>query len=146
MEIICHRFLVRLHFFKIELLHQLHLCLQKRKRIRAKRTPAESKLALKVSSTHSIYCTNYAFALVTSPHSADNIALEKKILYIKIYRIVDNDYQEEACLEVLEDMRQCCLKFQQSNSLCCSGINLEKSYLTDDKKSLDNSRNYLPKV
>ncbi|XP_055692129.1 cx9C motif-containing protein 4 [Lutzomyia longipalpis] len=40
----------------------------------------------------------------------------------------ENNFQEDACLEVLEEMRQCCLKWHRE-SLCCSGIKLEKSYL-----------------
>ncbi|XP_055382254.1 cx9C motif-containing protein 4 [Condylostylus longicornis] len=37
-------------------------------------------------------------------------------------------YQESRCLEELEDMRQCCLKWHKE-SLCCSGIILDKDYL-----------------
>ncbi|KAH8373746.1 hypothetical protein KR200_009182 [Drosophila serrata] len=44
-----------------------------------------------------------------------------------------NNYQEDKCLDVLEDMRQCCLKWHKV-SVCCSGIDLEKSYLPEEKK------------
>lgn len=40
----------------------------------------------------------------------------------------ENNFQEHRCSEVLERMRLCCLKWHKE-SLCCSGINLEKSYL-----------------
>ncbi|CAD7088984.1 unnamed protein product [Hermetia illucens] len=49
----------------------------------------------------------------------------------------ENNYQEGSCLDVLEDMRQCCLKWHDQ-SLCCSGINLEKSYLP--KKSVETGK------
>ncbi|XP_013118175.1 cx9C motif-containing protein 4 [Stomoxys calcitrans] len=42
----------------------------------------------------------------------------------------ENNYQEEKCLEVLEQMRLCCLKWH-ATSLCCSGIDLNRSYLPD---------------
>ncbi|XP_054736547.1 cx9C motif-containing protein 4 [Anastrepha obliqua] len=42
----------------------------------------------------------------------------------------ENNYQESKCLEVLEQMRLCCLKWHKE-STCCSGINLERSYLVD---------------
>ncbi|XP_017839402.1 cx9C motif-containing protein 4 [Drosophila busckii] len=45
-----------------------------------------------------------------------------------------NDFQERRCAEELEQMRQCCLKWHKE-SLCCSGIDLNKTYITkkDDK-------------
>lgn len=46
----------------------------------------------------------------------------------------ENHFQESACLEVLEEMRQCCLKWHEI-SLCCSGIKLEKSYLSEKATS-----------
>jgi len=49
-----------------------------------------------------------------------------------------NKFQENKCLEELEDMRQCCLKWYKE-SLCCSGINLDKSYLDRIKTSKSNS-------
>ncbi|XP_016977136.1 cx9C motif-containing protein 4 [Drosophila rhopaloa] len=45
----------------------------------------------------------------------------------------ENNYQEDKCLKVLEDMRQCCLKWHKE-SLCCSGIDLEKVYLPEASK------------
>ncbi|XP_017096796.1 cx9C motif-containing protein 4 [Drosophila bipectinata] len=45
----------------------------------------------------------------------------------------DNNYQEHKCLDVLEAMRQCCLKWH-TKSLCCSGIDLNKSYLPEAAK------------
>lgn len=41
----------------------------------------------------------------------------------------ENNYQEDKCLEVLEQMRICCLKWHKE-SLCCSGIDLEHPYIT----------------
>ncbi|KAH8305974.1 hypothetical protein KR018_007800 [Drosophila ironensis] len=41
-----------------------------------------------------------------------------------------NHYQESKCLDVLEAMRHCCLKWHET-SLCCSGIPLDKSYLPE---------------
>ncbi|XP_060652081.1 cx9C motif-containing protein 4 [Drosophila nasuta] len=40
----------------------------------------------------------------------------------------ENNYQEDRCVEVLEQMRVCCLKWHKE-SLCCSGIDLQKSYI-----------------
>ncbi|XP_037032446.1 cx9C motif-containing protein 4 [Bradysia coprophila] len=42
--------------------------------------------------------------------------------------LTKNNYQESACLDVLEEMRQCCLKYHDK-SLCCSGIKLDKPYI-----------------
>ncbi|KRF97477.1 cx9C motif-containing protein 4 [Drosophila tropicalis] len=44
----------------------------------------------------------------------------------------ENNYQEDKCVEVLEAMRQCCLKWHKE-SLCCSGIDLNKVYLPANK-------------
>ncbi|XP_039953038.1 cx9C motif-containing protein 4 [Bactrocera tryoni] len=47
----------------------------------------------------------------------------------------ENHYQESKCLEVLEQMRLCCLKWHKESN-CCSGIILERSYLVskDEQK------------
>ncbi|KAH8300229.1 hypothetical protein KR044_012012, partial [Drosophila immigrans] len=52
-----------------------------------------------------------------------------------------NNYQEDRCVEALEQMRVCCLKWHKE-SLCCSGIDLQKSYLkkADNDKSAGLSR------
>lgn len=47
------------------------------------------------------------------------------IFFSHLQFIPENSYQEEKCLEVLEEMRQCCIKWK-SQSLCCSGIDIEK--------------------
>ncbi|XP_055855408.1 cx9C motif-containing protein 4 [Episyrphus balteatus] len=47
-----------------------------------------------------------------------------------------NNWQESECLEVLEQMRLCCVKWHKE-SWCCSGIKLDQSYLTETKD--DNS-------
>jgi len=39
--------------------------------------------------------------------------------------ILDNWFQEERCAPILEDMRQCCIKWK-SESLCCEGIDISK--------------------
>jgi len=39
--------------------------------------------------------------------------------------LAENNYKEEKCLDVLEEMRQCCIKWK-SISLCCEGIDIEK--------------------
>jgi hypothetical protein len=39
----------------------------------------------------------------------------------------DNNYIEEKCLDVLEEMRQCCIKWKPV-SLCCEGIDIDKSH------------------
>ncbi|XP_032596835.1 cx9C motif-containing protein 4 [Drosophila grimshawi] len=44
----------------------------------------------------------------------------------------ENNYQEDRCTEVLEEMRICCLKWHKK-SLCCSGINLEEPRLEKPK-------------
>ncbi|KAH8421088.1 hypothetical protein KR222_010855, partial [Zaprionus bogoriensis] len=41
----------------------------------------------------------------------------------------ENNYQEHKCFAVLEDMRQCCIKWHKQ-SLCCSGIDLEKPFVS----------------
>lgn len=46
----------------------------------------------------------------------------------KYYLLIENNYQENKCLHVLEEMRQCCLKWHKE-SLCCSGIILDKPYI-----------------
>ncbi|KAL9913270.1 cx9C motif-containing protein 4 [Glossina fuscipes] len=42
----------------------------------------------------------------------------------------ENNYQESKCLDVLEQMRLCCVKWHRE-SLCCSGIDLQRSYLNE---------------
>ncbi|XP_055530408.1 cx9C motif-containing protein 4 [Wyeomyia smithii] len=39
----------------------------------------------------------------------------------------ENKFDETRCYDVLEDMRQCCLKWHKV-SLCCSGIKLDRDY------------------
>lgn len=39
--------------------------------------------------------------------------------------VLENNYQEDKCAEVLEAMRLCCLKWKEI-SLCCEGIEIEK--------------------
>lgn len=43
------------------------------------------------------------------------------------FTILENNYQEEKCLDVIEQMRQCCINWK-SVSLCCEGIDIEKNY------------------
>ncbi|XP_017960189.1 cx9C motif-containing protein 4 isoform X1 [Drosophila navojoa] len=50
--------------------------------------------------------------------------------------LVENNFQEHKCSEVLERMRLCCLKWHKE-SLCCSGINLEKSYLQNPEVEIN---------
>lgn len=45
--------------------------------------------------------------------------------------ILENHYQEDKCLEVLEEMRQCCIKWK-SVSLCCEGIDISKTIKQED--------------
>ncbi|KAG5672209.1 hypothetical protein PVAND_002353 [Polypedilum vanderplanki] len=52
----------------------------------------------------------------------------------------ENKYQEDNCLEVLEQMRQCCIKFK-SESLCCEGIDITKTYnISSKSKSLESEK------
>lgn len=46
---------------------------------------------------------------------------------------LENQYQEDKCWEVLEEMRKCCIKWK-SVSLCCEGIDLDKTYNPLEKK------------
>jgi hypothetical protein len=46
---------------------------------------------------------------------------------MKFFSLSENNWQESACQEVLESMRQCCLKWKDK-SLCCEGIDLNKEY------------------
>ncbi|XP_062555017.1 cx9C motif-containing protein 4 [Armigeres subalbatus] len=39
----------------------------------------------------------------------------------------EHHFDETKCYDVLEDMRQCCLKWHKV-SLCCSGIKLDRNY------------------
>ncbi|BFG03647.1 cx9C motif-containing protein 4 [Drosophila madeirensis] len=50
----------------------------------------------------------------------------------------ENNYQENKCADVLEAMRQCCLKWHKV-SLCCSGIDLGKPYQTEASKGAGKS-------
>ncbi|TMW52226.1 hypothetical protein DOY81_002693 [Sarcophaga bullata] len=51
----------------------------------------------------------------------------------------ENNYQEDKCLEVLEQMRQCCLKWHKQ-SLCCSGIALDRPYITKETAAENKSK------
>ncbi|XP_037813965.1 cx9C motif-containing protein 4 [Lucilia sericata] len=51
----------------------------------------------------------------------------------------ENNYQEDKCLEVLEQMRQCCLKWHKQ-SLCCSGIYLERPYIKSEEKQTEEEK------
>ncbi|XP_055621805.1 cx9C motif-containing protein 4 [Toxorhynchites rutilus septentrionalis] len=42
----------------------------------------------------------------------------------------EHNFDETRCYGVLEDMRQCCLKWHKV-SLCCSGIKLDRDYSLD---------------
>ncbi|KAH8301893.1 hypothetical protein KR044_000376 [Drosophila immigrans] len=44
-----------------------------------------------------------------------------------------NNFQEQKCLQVLEDMRQCCIKWHEE-SFCCNGIDLAKEYIKQADK------------
>ncbi|XP_030557675.1 cx9C motif-containing protein 4 [Drosophila novamexicana] len=44
----------------------------------------------------------------------------------------EHNFQEHKCGEALERMRLCCVKWHKQ-SICCSGIDLEKSYLPKTK-------------
>lgn len=55
-------------------------------------------------------------------------------MYSNIF--AENNFQEYRCSEVLERMRLCCVKWHKE-SLCCSGINLEKSYLQNPKVEIN---------
>lgn len=37
---------------------------------------------------------------------------------------IDNNFQESACEEVIELMRECCRKFK-GQSICCEGIDIK---------------------
>lgn len=45
---------------------------------------------------------------------------------------LENHYQEDRCQEVLEAMRQCCIKWK-SSSLCCEGIDINKTFKVTNK-------------
>lgn len=46
----------------------------------------------------------------------------------------DNNYQESACEEVLELMRECCRKYKDK-SVCCEGIDIESVKTAEAVKS-----------
>uniref|UniRef100_A0A336N2Y4 CSON009328 protein n=1 Tax=Culicoides sonorensis TaxID=179676 RepID=A0A336N2Y4_CULSO len=51
-----------------------------------------------------------------------------KVFACRIQDCLDkNHYIEDRCLDALEDMRQCCLKFHKV-SFCCEGIKLDRVY------------------
>lgn len=50
----------------------------------------------------------------------------------------EHNFDETRCYDVLEAMRQCCLKWHQV-SLCCSGIKLDRDYLVE-KEAADRER------
>ncbi|XP_055596093.1 cx9C motif-containing protein 4 [Uranotaenia lowii] len=43
-----------------------------------------------------------------------------------------NKFDETRCYDVIENMRQCCLKFHKV-SLCCSGIKLDRDYHSEQE-------------
>lgn len=43
-----------------------------------------------------------------------------------MFLTIENKFQESACEEVLELMRECCRKYKDQ-SLCCEGIDIEPS-------------------
>uniref|UniRef100_A0A182MBU6 Cx9C motif-containing protein 4 n=1 Tax=Anopheles culicifacies TaxID=139723 RepID=A0A182MBU6_9DIPT len=47
----------------------------------------------------------------------------------------EHSYDEVKCYDVIEDMRQCCLKWHKV-SLCCSGIQLDRNYLAEKETIL----------
>jgi hypothetical protein len=54
---------------------------------------------------------------------------------VGFFIFLENNFVEEKCYGVIEEMRQCCLKWHKI-SLCCEGINLDKEYkLPDTKKN-----------
>lgn len=57
------------------------------------------------------------------------------ILCLSILVCPENHYQESACVEVLESMRQCCLEHHKV-SVCCSGIKLDKVYVKEEPTEL----------
>lgn len=54
--------------------------------------------------------------------------------------LTENKYIEEKCLDVLEEMRQCCIKWK-SVSLCCEGIDINKTYKSSEDNSTKNKTN-----
>uniref|UniRef100_A0A2M3ZBH9 Cx9C motif-containing protein 4 n=1 Tax=Anopheles braziliensis TaxID=58242 RepID=A0A2M3ZBH9_9DIPT len=50
----------------------------------------------------------------------------------------EHDFDEVKCYDVIEDMRQCCLKWHKV-SLCCSGIQLDRDYKAE-KIAAENER------
>lgn len=58
----------------------------------------------------------------------------------RLFFVSENDFKEERCLDVLEDMRECCL-LHQRESLCCSGIKLDKIYKNRSNKQDKNQSN-----
>lgn len=70
--------------------------------------------------------------------NGNNINLERSLICYLIsdsyfFFLVENSFQEEKCHQVIEEMRQCCIKWKTSVSLCCEGIDLEKEYKTITK-------------
>ncbi|XP_035896970.1 uncharacterized protein LOC118505374 [Anopheles stephensi] len=47
----------------------------------------------------------------------------------------EHSYDEVKCYDVIEDMRQCCLKWHKV-SLCCSGIQLDRDYKAEKETIL----------
>lgn len=45
-----------------------------------------------------------------------------------LYILSENNYQEEKCLNVIEDLRQCCIKWGEKAFETCQGINMDKPY------------------
>uniref|UniRef100_A0A182WR90 Cx9C motif-containing protein 4 n=1 Tax=Anopheles quadriannulatus TaxID=34691 RepID=A0A182WR90_ANOQN len=47
----------------------------------------------------------------------------------------EHNYDEVKCYDVIDDMRQCCLKWHKV-SLCCSGIQLDRDYKAEKESIL----------
>lgn len=60
--------------------------------------------------------------------------------FYKAKTFSENKYIEERCFDVLEEMRQCCIKWKPV-SLCCEGIDVNKSYNQTNEEKLEKKSN-----
>ncbi|XP_055309540.1 cx9C motif-containing protein 4 [Sitodiplosis mosellana] len=51
----------------------------------------------------------------------------------------ENNYQESACVEVLELMRECCRQYK-GQSICCEGIDIEPKRNTSKSTNTVNTK------
>ncbi|XP_049294932.1 cx9C motif-containing protein 4 [Anopheles funestus] len=95
--------------------------------------PTAHYLTFLPSTANTNFCgtKNYSFFMSTSKSKDPCKAAACKIQTC----LREHSYDEVKCYDVIEDMRQCCLKWHKV-SLCCSGIQLDRDYKAEKETIL----------